>query len=723
MGVVGIEVEPRGAATPDRGLNSLGVPLASRAMSGLGQGLLSRLLNAPSSPASFRSSWQSQLTSLGTNADSSADSVLGEEQTRTLSASTPSSTLVDETLSAVAGRLGGSAFENPAGSDASPDVSKAWQPAVLSNLPTALLPKGSEDRTRGLTGAVGLQSQTGQSIVSDSARTSPARKSTEDGLKTSPGGDAIPVQSSLVVPSLMVGTLDAPNQGQLNLQTPKRATPQDSLESVRDDYPAKVTPSPASGSTLANPSNLPGRRELEIQAGSELPPLPITRDSSLTTDRVETPTIALEQTVVRAPAAAQAYALGSAEPSVSGREDTNRPFAQTLNSTRNEGTASGLPEAANRYQAGSPASSGFEARAAAPVSRVTWQASAARAQTHGSAPAAINGSAHPDQSGLLQSAADQTGFVDKDPISIGPKVSVLHQSTPDPGYMGSRQGMQAASTTAGDQSAVLTQLSGPSSSLNPEPRLGELNDSQSIVEIPGVMKAGTGKTGKLQFQAAPGGALGVLASATPAAHPTSFTANIPGSDALSLARDPSIVQSANGTAAVVGESSTAAQSTSMTHQTFATIDNVDGGTALNWVHAGSRHAEAGFEDPALGWIGVRADQSGGGVHAIVVPTTAEAAEALGSQMAGLNAHLAESHTSLASLALGSVEGREGGTGADQSFNQSAGQNQAQSNSQDPYVSSAQVMSAGSRVGSAVVSAPTASPVLPDHEGKHISVMA
>jgi hypothetical protein len=293
---------------------------------------------------------------------------------------------------------------------------------------------------------------------------------------------------------------------------------------------------------------------------------------------------------------------------------------------------------------------------------------------------------------------------------------------PPRGYIRSNQGMQATSTTAGDGSAVPMQFSGPANQLSSEPRLGEFNDSQSVSE-PQVMKPGTVKSGKLQFQTAQGGASAVLASAAPAAHPGSFAANIPGSDAFSLARDPSSVQAANGTAAGVGESSSVAQGTSTTHQTFATLDNIDDRTALNWVHAGTRHAEAGFEDPTLGWIGVRADQSGGGVHAIVVPATAEAAQALGSQMAGLNAHLAESHTPLASLSLGSAEGREGGTGAGQSFNQSAGQDQAQSNSQDPYMSPAQVIGTGSSVASAVVSTPTTSPGLPDHEAKHISVMA
>jgi len=282
MGVAGIEIEPGGAAAPDLALNSLGMPLASRAVAGLGQGVLSRQTATPSAPPSFRSSWQSQLASLGTDADSSADSVIGEEQTSTSFGSSPSSTLGDRTSSAVAGRLGRSAFENltnqmPGQLFRKRRSADGFQPANRAYA------KKQRRRTQALTVTAGLQSQPGRSIVSDSARTSPARKSTEEDLKTSLGGDAIPAQSSLVVPSAMAATLDTQNQGQLSLQTSKRATPQEPLEGVRNDSLANGTQSQASDPSPANPSSLPGHLKLEIQAGSKSPTLPITRDSSLTT--------------------------------------------------------------------------------------------------------------------------------------------------------------------------------------------------------------------------------------------------------------------------------------------------------------------------------------------------------------------------------------------------------------------------------------------------------
>jgi hypothetical protein len=81
---------------------------------------------------------------------------------------------------------------------------------------------------------------------------------------------------------------------------------------------------------------------------------------------------------------------------------------------------------------------------------------------------------------------------------------------------------------------------------------------------------------------------------------------------------------------------------------------MDAATELSgpqWVHAGMRRAEAGFEDPALGWIGVRAQLDASGVHAALVPGSAAAAQSLGSHLAGLNTYLVEHHAPVDSLTL------------------------------------------------------------------------
>ena len=109
-------------------------------------------------------------------------------------------------------------------------------------------------------------------------------------------------------------------------------------------------------------------------------------------------------------------------------------------------------------------------------------------------------------------------------------------------------------------------------------------------------------------------------------------------------------------------------------ETFAELDLETAAGAPRWIHAAGRQIEAGFEDPALGWVGVKADLSGGSVHAVLMPGTAEAAQVLGAQMAGLSAHLAEQHTQVSTLTLATSDMTSGHTGAGENMQQGAGQN-------------------------------------------------
>ncbi len=88
---------------------------------------------------------------------------------------------------------------------------------------------------------------------------------------------------------------------------------------------------------------------------------------------------------------------------------------------------------------------------------------------------------------------------------------------------------------------------------------------------------------------------------------------------------------------------------------FATLDAGEATGRPTWIHAGAQRAEAGFQDPALGWVGVRADTSGGGIHAELVAGSADAAQTLGGHLAGLNAYLAEHQTQVETLTLSSPE--------------------------------------------------------------------
>jgi hypothetical protein len=60
-----------------------------------------------------------------------------------------------------------------------------------------------------------------------------------------------------------------------------------------------------------------------------------------------------------------------------------------------------------------------------------------------------------------------------------------------------------------------------------------------------------------------------------------------------------------------------------------------------WIHSGLRFAEAGFQDPSLGWVSVRAERDGTGMHAVLVAPSHDAGRTLSAHLSGLNAHLAD----------------------------------------------------------------------------------
>jgi hypothetical protein len=133
-------------------------------------------------------------------------------------------------------------------------------------------------------------------------------------------------------------------------------------------------------------------------------------------------------------------------------------------------------------------------------------------------------------------------------------------------------------------------------------------------------------------------------------------------DAGALTRE---VTGAHGTASAVASStgsSGAAATGTTAGETFAALDADTATGKPTWVHAGAQQAEAGFQDSSLGWVSVRADASGGGVHASLVAGSSEAAQALGSHMAGLSAYLAEHQTPVETLTLSSTGSGSSGSG-------------------------------------------------------------
>jgi hypothetical protein len=176
--------------------------------------------------------------------------------------------------------------------------------------------------------------------------------------------------------------------------------------------------------------------------------------------------------------------------------------------------------------------------------------------------------------------------------------------------------------------------------------------------------------------------------------------------------------------------------------TFAALDAHSGPAAASWTRTGAQSVEAGYNDPSLGWVGVRADLGAAGVHAAVVPGSAEAAQALAGQMPGLHSYLSEQRVGVGSLTLATPEGSGAGAGLSQGRhgpgqepNQglSPGMGQAGANAQqhsapdaqagtNAFASSAVSRAAPTEAGATGASMPLAVPSF-EGAGTYISVMA
>jgi hypothetical protein len=141
--------------------------------------------------------------------------------------------------------------------------------------------------------------------------------------------------------------------------------------------------------------------------------------------------------------------------------------------------------------------------------------------------------------------------------------------------------------------------------------------------------------------------------------------------------------------------------------------------STTWVHAGTHQAEAGYLDPSLGWVGVRAQASGVTVHAAIVPGSTEAAQALSGHLAGLNTWVAEHHGDSMHVTMDAPGHRETGVAAD-------GQSNAR-NQQQPREAPAQQASFN-QASPRPITTTARDPVQtqwapPSATGAHISVLA
>lgn len=175
------------------------------------------------------------------------------------------------------------------------------------------------------------------------------------------------------------------------------------------------------------------------------------------------------------------------------------------------------------------------------------------------------------------------------------------------------------------------------------------------------------------------------------AQQTSSTAKDQSFSTITAAGASTIVREVTSLAGHSGSDAPATTAESSSRETFAALDAGTSTGSPAWIHAGAQRAEAGFQDPTLGWVGVRATTSGGAVHAQVMTDSADAAQALGSQLSGLNDYLVEHRTPVETLTLTASDGGSAGWNS----GQSAGQGMQQGTGQQ----SGQGTNAGSQISS------------------------
>jgi hypothetical protein len=165
--------------------------------------------------------------------------------------------------------------------------------------------------------------------------------------------------------------------------------------------------------------------------------------------------------------------------------------------------------------------------------------------------------------------------------------------------------------------------------------------------------------------------------------------------------------------------------------TFTALESVSRNEtgSFHWTRTGPTQAEAGYQDPALGWIRVRAESSGGVLHATLVPSSSDSAQALSGHMAGLHTYLAENRTPVETLTLASLGGNVqqfAGQDSRQGTHQGAGQQAEESNVPEPAL---ELRSNGRSTHSASQDRSISNPVftrsnsVSGNAGVHISVIA
>jgi hypothetical protein len=332
---------------------------------------------------------------------------------------------------------------------------------------------------------------------------------------------------------------------------------------------------------------------------------------------------------------------------------------------------------------------------------------------------------------LTQTTASSKNTTESLTTSQAPSQSLVFNPSPAPSLV---QSQKQVVLQPGNQGANLVAVALPGDGLNSMQVAASTTQSGQLAAPSPILcnstSASDGKASTPETVRPVRGA-GNIDSGQQISHLIAGQSSVPAVDASAMVR---ALTRTDGTLSTTGQPAGASSVTASrpdSREAFATLDAEGTPAAPAWFHTGTQRAEAGYQDPALGWVSVRADLSGGGIHAQLVPGSADAAQVLGSHLTGLNAYLSEHHTPVETLTLTSPEGGwsglGSGRGAGEGMQQGAGQQSAQN--ADASVPS------GSYPES-VIQSPAASAELPaffgDMDGStqsasiggfHISVMA
>ncbi|MDR3740823.1 MAG: hypothetical protein P4L40_17545 [Terracidiphilus sp.] len=344
--------------------------------------------------------------------------------------------------------------------------------------------------------------------------------------------------------------------------------------------------------------------------------------------------------------------------------------------------------------------------------------------------------------------ADATDSADAQSAVTAVASSPLTQSQTTDTQQPSVQGQELSQTQVVSQTQAVRQASESAAVANASNEssqatgLAETAGTKTSAAISQTRKpAGTG-AGNMTARATAQPASSATAT-EPVAHLVHSQSGAAISEASNLQGYLAVPRDAAGTNGGTSLSATNSSAGSAGDATFAALDSASGAAAPSWTHVGARHAEAGFQDPSLGWVGVRADVSAGAVHATVVPGSADAAQALGGHMAGLNSYLSDEHAHVETLTLAVPESKDSWAGsgqgsgqgmnqdANQGANQGAGQGTGQESGQNRFSESASSVQSVTPVRTTAASeAQVSAGALNTNgssgslrQGSHISVMA